>query len=110
MPLLALALLSVKSILTTEGLERLSRLLLGLFASVYPPVRFPSRFTIHLGTSEILTGVAQVGLVSGRLVANVLGGVVDVLVRLAETGGSDALVRDSLSRHVDSEVICSLVW
>jgi hypothetical protein len=48
--------------------------------------------------------------VSGRLVANVLGGVVDVLVRLAETGGSDTLVRDSLSRHVDSEVICSLVW
>lgn len=110
MPLLALALLSVKSILTTEGLERLSRLLLGLFASVYPPVSFPSQCTIHLDTHKELTGVAQVGLVSGRLVANVLGGVVDVLVRLAETGGGDALVRDSLSRHVDNNVKFSLFW
>ena len=38
---------------------------------------------------------------SRSLVANVLCSVVDVLVRLAETGGGDALVRDSLSRHVD---------
>jgi hypothetical protein len=87
-PLLALTLLSVEGILTTERLERLSRLLLGLLASV---------------------GVAQVGLVSRSLVANVLSGVVDVLVRLAETGRGDALVRDSLSRHVDAEVMCSLI-
>ena len=33
-PLLALTLLSVEGILTTERLERLSRLLLGLLASV----------------------------------------------------------------------------
>ena len=37
---------------------------------------------------------------SGSLVADILGGVVDVLVRLAETGGGDALVRNSLSGHV----------
>ena len=60
-------------------------------------------------TKKKHTGVAQVGLVSRSLVANVLGGVVDVLVRLAETGGGDALVRDSLSRHVDAEVLCSLI-
>ena len=58
---------------------------------------------------ETHTGVAQVGLVSRCLVANILGGVVDVLVCLAETGGGDALVRDSLSRHVDAEVLCSLI-
>ena len=60
-------------------------------------------------TKKKHTGVAQVGLVSRSLVANVLGGVVDVLVRLAETGGGDALVRDSLSRHVDAKAMCSLV-
>ena len=59
-------------------------------------------------TKKKHTGVAQVGLVSRSLVANVLCSVVDVLVRLAETGGGDALVRDSLSRHVDAEVLCSL--
>ena len=50
-------------------------------------------------TKKKHTGVAQVGLVSRSLVANVLGGVVDVLVRLAETGGGDALVGNSLARH-----------
>lgn len=46
------------------------------------------------------TGVAQVCLVTRSLVADILGGVVDILVRLAETGGGDALVGNSLARHV----------
>ena len=56
------------------------------------------------------TGIAQIGFVPRCFVANILGGVVDILVRFAKTGGSDALVRDSLSRHVGVVVVCNWVW
>jgi len=47
---------------------------------------------VTIGDGLGLTGVAQVRLVSRSLVADILDRVVDVLVRLGEAGGGDALV------------------
>lgn len=110
----SLPLLPIKSLLTTQFLERLFTLLLGFFARVYINMRqhmhlshhlFPSRrpivFLPHTVAAcgvvwDGLTRIAQIRLMSLRLMTLILNTIVDVLIGFGEAGGSDVLVGDGV--------------